>query len=82
MKTINIDGIKVCQECEHRREGVMIENVCIRNIIITRNPVTGELEQRNGLPCEDERRKRLFSLRKRCGPEGKFFEPKNPKSKP
>lgn len=78
MRTINMDGIKVCQDCEHRREGVITENVCIRDIIITRNPVTGELEQRNGLICEDERRKRLFRLKERCGPEGKFFEPKKP----
>jgi hypothetical protein len=58
-----------CVDCRHYHVAATREPYCRRPL--RRNPVTGKMELAME-KCRSER-----DRRGRCGPEGRFFEPKN-----
>lgn len=74
---------KICKDCKHgKQKGWGQELSCHRwPVNLTQNIVTGEMEDKSEyILCSYERQEIPISsfndTEQRCGPEGKFFEPK------
>jgi hypothetical protein len=65
--------MKLCSECKHYAGG----STCWRNVYrYGIDPINGSFLSKGHLDCYSER-KRRFIFKTNCGPEGKFWEPKN-----
>lgn len=78
------DELKICKNCVHHdtfRVDFIKEHVCCRGgypppvvNLVTGNETT---QWPKVLFCEKERKSHIFFKESYCGPEGKFFQPKD-----
>lgn len=64
--------VPLCIQCDHYTRSATGVPMCVRNIKVSRDPVTGNLIPRGQARCSSERRRRFFRKNHHCGPEGRF----------